>query len=71
MQGWCEAIEPESAESAYRAVLDVHRLSVVANPDPGELVRRVVGLRRLVDDVDAVAASMVEELLSRNLGRAR
>lgn len=71
MQQWCEATEPDSSESAYRAVLDVHRLSAVANPDPGELVRRVVGLRRLVADVDAVAASMVEELLSRSLGRAR
>lgn len=71
MQQWCEATEPDSAESAYRAVLDVHRLSAIANPDPQELVRRVVGLRRLVADVDAVAASMVEELLSRSLGRAR
>lgn len=71
MQQWCEATEPESTESAYRAVLDVHRLSAVADPDPGDLVRRVVGLRRLVVEVDAVAAGMVEELLSRNLGRAR
>ncbi|MEV0672003.1 chemotaxis protein CheY [Mycobacterium sp. NPDC050441] len=71
MQRWCEATEPESTQSAYRAVCDVHRLSAVTDVDPGELVRRVVGLRRLVADVDAVAAGMVEELLSRNLGRAR
>ncbi|WP_254849072.1 chemotaxis protein CheY [Mycobacterium sp. GA-1841] len=71
MQRWCEATEPESAQSAYRAVCDVHRLSTATNADPHELVRRVVGLRRLVAEVDAVAAGMVEELLSRNLGRAR
>ncbi|CRZ13696.1 chemotaxis protein CheY [Mycolicibacterium neworleansense] len=71
MQRWCDATEPESTQSAYRAVCDVHRLSVVADPDPRDLVRRVVGLRRLVADVDAVAASMVEELLSRNLGDHR
>ncbi|WP_208301368.1 chemotaxis protein CheY [Mycobacterium sp. DL440] len=71
MQRWCEATEPESTESAYRAVLDVHRLSAVTDGDPGELVRRVVGLRRLVAEVDAVAAGMVEELLSRSLGTAR
>ncbi len=71
MQRWCEATEPDSTESAYRAVLDVHRLSAVADPDPRDLVRRVVGLRRLVADVDAVAAGMVEELLSRSLAASR
>jgi hypothetical protein len=68
MQRWCEATEPESTESAYRAVCDVHRLSAAADSDPRELVRRVVGLRRLVAEVDAVAAGMVEELLTRSLG---
>ncbi|MED5812966.1 chemotaxis protein CheY [Mycolicibacterium sp. 050232] len=71
MQRWCDATEPQSTQSAYRAVCDVHRLSVVADADPHDLVRRVVGLRRLVADVDAVAASMVEELLTRSVGRAR
>lgn len=71
MQRWCDATEPESTQSAYRAVCDVHRLSVIADADPHDLVRQVVGLRRLVADVDAVAASMVEELLSRSVGRAR
>ncbi|OBG81603.1 chemotaxis protein CheY [Mycobacterium sp. E802] len=71
MQRWCEATEPESAQSAYRAVCDVHRLAAAPNADPQDLVRRVVGLRRLVAEVDAVAAGMVEELLSRNLGQAR
>ena len=71
MQRWCEATEPESAQSAYRAVCDVHRLSAVADGDPGELVRRVVGLRRLVADVDAGAASLIEELLSRSLAASR
>ncbi len=71
MQRWCDATEPESTQSAYRAVCDVHRLSVVTDADPHDLVRQVVGLRRLVADVDAVAASMVEELLSRSVGRAR
>lgn len=69
MQRWCDATEPESTQSAYRAVCDVHRLSVVNAADPQDLVRRVVGLRRLVSDVDAVAAGMVEELLSRGVGR--
>ncbi|WP_309227837.1 MULTISPECIES: chemotaxis protein CheY [unclassified Mycolicibacterium] len=75
MQRWCEATEPESTESAYRAVCDVHRLSAAADSDPPELVRRVVGLRRLVAEVDAVAAGMVEDLLARvtgaGAGRAR
>ncbi|MBP2451408.1 chemotaxis protein CheY [Mycolicibacterium lutetiense] len=71
MQRWCEATEPESTQSSYRAVCDVHRLSAVADGDPGELVRRVVGLRRLVADVDAVAAGLVEELLSRSLAASR
>ncbi|WP_280831591.1 chemotaxis protein CheY [Mycolicibacterium frederiksbergense] len=71
MQRWCEATEPESAESVYRAVCDVHRLSAAADTDPRELVRRVVGLRRLVAEVDAVAAGLVEELLARGLVRDR
>lgn len=71
MQRWCDATEPESTQSVYRAVCDVHRLSAVTDADPQELARRVVGLRRLVADVDAAAAGMVEELLSRSLGRAR
>lgn len=70
MQRWCDATEPEATQSAYRAVCDVHRLAAVADTDQ-ELARRVVGLRRLVFDVDAVAAGMVEELLSRVVGRAR
>ncbi|MGV0814541.1 chemotaxis protein CheY [Mycolicibacterium boenickei] len=70
MQRWCEATEPESAQSSYRAVCDVHRLCA-ADTDPRETVRRVVGLRRLVADVDVVAAGMVEELLTRSLGRTR
>jgi hypothetical protein len=71
MQRWCDATEPESTQSAYRAVSDVHRLSAVTDTDPRDLVRQVVGLRRLVADVDAVAAGLVEELLSRSVGRAR
>lgn len=71
MQRWCDATEPESTQSAYRAVCDVHRLSAGTDTDPRDLVRQVVGLRRLVADVDAVAAGMVEELLSRSMGRAR
>ncbi|TMS54389.1 chemotaxis protein CheY [Mycobacterium sp. DBP42] len=71
MQRWCDATEPESTQSAYRAVCDVHRLAAVADADPQDLVRRAIGLRRLVADVDAVAAGMVEELLSRTVGRAR
>ncbi|WP_135455947.1 chemotaxis protein CheY [Mycobacterium sp. DL99] len=71
MQRWCDATEPDSTQSAYRAVCDVHRLSAVSDTDPRDLVRQVVGLRRLVADVDAVAAGMVEELLSRTVGRAR
>ncbi|WP_234788227.1 chemotaxis protein CheY [Mycolicibacterium setense] len=71
MQRWCDATEPESTQSAYRAVCDVHRLSVGSGADRQDLVRRVVGLRRLVADVDAVAAGMVEDLLSRSVGRTR
>ncbi|WP_234706144.1 chemotaxis protein CheY [Mycolicibacterium setense] len=71
MQRWCDATEPESTQSAYRAVCDVHRLSVGSGADRQDLVRRVVGLRRLVSDVDAVAAGMVEDLLSRSVGRTR
>lgn len=71
MQRWCDATEPESTQSSYRAVCDVHRLSAVADTDSRDLVRQVVDLRRLVADVDAVAASMVEELLTRSVGRAR
>lgn len=71
MQRWCDATEPESTESSYRAVYTVHRLAAEAEPVPQDLARRVVGLRRLVAEVDAVAASLVEELLSRSLGRAR
>lgn len=71
MQRWCDATEPESTQSAYRAVCDVHRLSAVSAADPADLIRRVVGLRRLVADVDAVAAGMVEELLARSVGRTR
>ncbi|QZH68468.1 chemotaxis protein CheY [Mycolicibacterium farcinogenes] len=70
MQRWCDATEPEATQSAYRAVCDVHRLAAVADTDQ-DLVRRVVGLRRLVAEVDAVAAGMAEELLSRIVGRAR
>lgn len=71
MQRWCDATEPESTQSAYRAVCDVHRLSAGSGADRQDLVRRVVGLRRLVSDVDAVAAGMVEDLLSRSVGRTR
>lgn len=71
MQQWCEATEPESTQSAYRAVCAVHRLSTVADTDSRDMVRRVVGLRRLVAEVDAVAAGMVEDLLARSLGRDR
>ncbi|WKG01424.1 chemotaxis protein CheY [Mycolicibacterium sp. HK-90] len=71
MQRWCDATEPESTQSAYRAVCDVHRLAGGVDTGRADLVSRVVGLRRLVADVDAVAAAMVEDLLSRSLGRAR
>ncbi len=71
MQQWCDATESESSESAYRAVCDVHRLAAGADAGRPELLQRVVGLRRLVADMDAVAAAMVEDLLSGSLGRAR
>ncbi|WP_217159443.1 chemotaxis protein CheY [[Mycobacterium] fortunisiensis] len=71
MWQWCEDTEPESGPSAYRAVCDVYRLWAVADSEPGDVLRQVVGLRRLVADVDASAASLIEDLLARSLGRAR
>ncbi|WP_396922021.1 chemotaxis protein CheY [Mycolicibacterium sp.] len=70
MQRWCETTQAGSTESAYRAICDVHRLTAESATDPGELMRRSVDLRRLVSEVDAVAAGLVERLLARGMGHA-
>ncbi|WP_396919043.1 chemotaxis protein CheY [Mycolicibacterium sp.] len=70
MQLWCETTQAGSTESAYRAICDVHRLTAESATDPGELMRRSVDLRRLVAEVDAVAAGLVERLLARGMGHA-
>lgn len=71
MQLWCETTQPETTQTAYRAVCDVHRLSAVSDSDARDLVRRVIDLRRLVAEVDAVAAGMAEALLARGLRGTR
>lgn len=67
MQLWCERAQPENTQWAYRAICDVHRLSVEPAADRGEMVRRGIDLRRLVAEVDAVAASMADKLLAFGL----
>lgn len=68
MQQWCETTQPETPRGAYRAICDVHRLTAESAIDPAELVRRGVDLRRLVAEVDAVAAALAEGLLARAVG---
>ncbi|GAS91491.1 response regulator containing a CheY-like receiver domain and an HTH DNA-binding domain [Mycolicibacterium brisbanense] len=67
MDQWCETTQ--ASPSAYRAICDVYRLSVESGRDTAELVRRGVDLRRLVAEVDAVAAGLADGLLARGMGR--
>lgn len=67
MQQWCETTQ--ASQSAYRAICDVYRLSVESSADTAELMRRGVDLRRLVAEVDAVAAGLADGLLARGMGR--
>jgi ATP/maltotriose-dependent transcriptional regulator MalT len=69
MQQWCETTQAETVQSAYRAICDVYRLSAESTADTAELIRRSVDLRRLVAEVDAVAAGLVDGLLARGMGR--
>jgi hypothetical protein len=69
MQQWCEATQSGTGQSAYRAICDVYQLSAESTADTGELMRRSVDLRRLVAEVDAVAASVADGLLARGMGR--
>ncbi|MGV9796701.1 chemotaxis protein CheY [Mycobacterium sp. NPDC003449] len=69
MQQWCETTDPGRTGTAYRAICDVHRLTAESVTDPADLVRRGIDLRRLVAEVDAVAAGMAEGLLARGMGR--
>ncbi len=67
MQQWCEPTQ--ASQSAYSAICDVYRLSVESSADTTELMRRGVDLRRLVAEVDAVAAGLADGLLARGMGR--
>lgn len=69
MQQWCETTQAGGAETAYRAICDIYRLSAEPAADRGELVRRGIDLRRLVAEVDAAAAGLAEGLLARGMGR--
>ncbi|OBC17163.1 chemotaxis protein CheY [Mycobacterium sp. 852013-50091_SCH5140682] len=67
MDQWCETTQ--ASPSAYRAICDVYRLSVESSADTAELMRRGVDLRRLVAEVDALAAGLADGLLARGMGR--
>ena len=67
MRRWCEAAQPENTHWAYGAICEVHQLSVEPVADPKELIRRGIDLRRLVGEVDAVAASLADALLARGM----
>lgn len=69
MQQWCETTQAGTAQSAYRAICDVYRLSAASTADTAELMRQSVDLRRLVAEVDAVAAGLADGLLARGMGR--
>jgi hypothetical protein len=69
MQQWCEATQAGTDQSAYRAICDLYLLTAESTADTGELMRRSIDLRRLVAEVDAVAAGLADGLLARGMGR--
>ena len=63
------ALAPAEPDALREASFFVDRLSAESTADTAELMRRSVDLRRLVAEVDAVAAGLVDVLLARGMGQ--